>query len=324
MNGRHLSHIVLASLLVLMPGFAQEAKKGPYAVELKAERTSLFPGQEAEVTLTLSNQGDKVGPNISRSALAGSKNFICARPPETADGEWKGEWAKVASKAGGGGITLHPGESFSMNVRLTFPDSVSEGARAVFLEWRGRSSAMKGVVTPQVIFQMQDGKNPVATLDTNQGLIVLELWPDKAPNHVANFVELAQKEFWDSKVFHRVIKGFMVQTGCPDGTGMGGPGYTLPSEFNKVPFKKGVLGMARTQAGPHTAGSQFFICVADRPDLNEKYTAFGRVLEGQDIADRISNVATSQDRPLDEIKLNRVRVILPKSYKKPAVIKHEG
>ena len=152
----------------------------------------------------------------------------------------------------------------------------------------------------------------------------LKLFPDECPKTVENFATHAANGYYDGVIFHRVIKGFMVQTGCPDGTGMGGPGYTLPSEFNKVPFKKGVLGMARTQAGPHTAGSQFFICVADRPDLNEKYTAFGRVLEGQDIADRISNVATSQDRPLDEIKLNRVRVILPKSYKKPAVIKHEG
>lgn len=322
MISRHLPHLFLASLLVVVPGLGQDSKKGPYEVEMKAARTSMFEGQEVEVSLTFTNNGAKAGPSLSRSSVAGSKNFICARPPQTADGEWHGEWAKVVSKTGSGSISLHPGESFTMTVRLSFPKKVAEGARAIYLEWRGRSGPMKGVVTPQLIFNVQTGNTPIATLDTSLGTIVLELWPDKAPNHVSNFVELAQKKFWDDKIFHRVIKGFMIQTGCPEGTGMGGPGYMIAAEFNKVPFKKGVLGMARLPSGNDTAGSQFFITVADRPDLNEKYTAFGRVLEGQAIADQISNVATdSKDRPLDEIKLKRVRVTLPKTYEKPELKK---
>ncbi|MAG56773.1 MAG: peptidylprolyl isomerase [Planctomycetes bacterium] len=180
---------------------------------------------------------------------------------------------------------------------------------------------MKDFRSNQVVLTLQDGKRPIATVETSEGTIVLELWPEKAPNHVANFITLAnERKFYDKRIFHRVIRGFMVQTGCPEGTGTGSPGYTIPDEFNDTSFRKGILGMAKTGA-PNSAGCQFFVMVADKTHLDGKYTAFGRVLEGQDVADKISNVRAQQDRPLQDVKLKKVRVALPKGYVNPKIKK---
>lgn len=150
--------------------------------------------------------------------------------------------------------------------------------------------------------------NPTATIETSQGTIKLELWPEKAPGHVDNFVKLAEQGFYDGLVFHRVIPGFMVQTGCPQGTGTGGPGWNVNAEFNDAPFSKGVLGMARAQ-DPNSAGSQFFICVDDAPHLTGQYTAFGKVTTGQEVADAIAGVdRDGRDRPLDDILMSKVSV----------------
>jgi len=150
--------------------------------------------------------------------------------------------------------------------------------------------------------------NPTVTIETSKGTIECELWPDKAPGHVDNFKKLADKGFYDGLIFHRVIPNFMVQTGCPQGTGTGGPGYNIDAEFNDADFKKGTLGMARAQ-DPNSAGSQFFICVADTPHLNRQYTAFGAVTSGQDVADAISGVSKNHsDRPDEEIKMVSVQV----------------
>jgi len=147
-----------------------------------------------------------------------------------------------------------------------------------------------------------------ATLETSQGTIEVELWSDVAPRHVANFEKLATSGFYDDLTFHRVIPDFMVQTGCPEGTGTGGPGWKVAAEFNERTFDKGVLGMARSQ-DPDSAGSQFFICVADSPWLNGQYTAFGQVTSGQEVADAISQVARDRsDRPLEVVRLERVSV----------------
>ena len=147
-----------------------------------------------------------------------------------------------------------------------------------------------------------------ATIVTSQGSIVAELWPDRAPQHVENFKKLADKGFYDGLLFHRVIPEFMIQTGCPKGTGMGGPGWTVDAEFNDAEFTKGVLGMARSQH-PDSAGSQFFICVADSPWLNGQYTAFGTVTSGQDVADAISNVdRDGRDRPVSKVVVESVTV----------------
>jgi peptidyl-prolyl cis-trans isomerase B (cyclophilin B) len=155
---------------------------------------------------------------------------------------------------------------------------------------------------------MTDTSATKATIQTSQGQIEVELWADKAPNHVANFKKLADDGFYDGLIFHRVIPDFMVQTGCPQGTGTGGPGWNVDAEFNDASFTKGVLGMARS-ASPNSAGSQFFICVADCDWLDGQYTAFGKVTSGQDVADAISAVDRDHgDRPFDVIKMEKVTV----------------
>lgn len=154
-------------------------------------------------------------------------------------------------------------------------------------------------------------KNPIATFVMNNGgIIKVELYPEYAPNTVANFIALANTGFYSGLVFHRVISGFMIQGGDPEGTGMGGPGYTIKGEFARNGFKqntlrhtRGVISMARTMA-PNSAGSQFFIMHQDSPHLDGDYAAFGKVIEGIEAVDKIASVRTGmQDRPLEEQKI---------------------
>jgi peptidyl-prolyl cis-trans isomerase B (cyclophilin B) len=148
----------------------------------------------------------------------------------------------------------------------------------------------------------------------NGGIIELELYPDIAPITVKNFITLASGGFYNGLIFHRVIKGFMIQGGCPDGTGMGGPGHTIKGEFssNKIPnslkHARGVISMARSQ-NPDSAGSQFFIMHADSDFLNGQYAAFGKVVSGMDIVDAIAETPTGrQDRPVADQKIKTVTV----------------
>ena len=158
--------------------------------------------------------------------------------------------------------------------------------------------------------------NPIVKFEmANGGVITAELYPEIAPNTVANFVNLVQSGFYDGLIFHRVIPGFMIQGGDPQGTGMGGPGYTIKGEFarngfreNNLRHKRGVLSMARSMM-PNSAGSQFFIMHADAPHLDGDYAAFGKVTEGIEVVDEIANVHTSsQDRPIVEQKMAKVTV----------------
>ena len=148
----------------------------------------------------------------------------------------------------------------------------------------------------------------------NGDVIKAELYPEIAPNTVNNFISLINKGFYDGLIFHRVINGFMIQGGCPDGTGMGGPGYQIKGEFSKNRFRndlkhtEGVLSMARAM-NPNSAGSQFFIMHKAAPHLDGSYAAFGKVTEGMDVVNRIAEEDTDyNDRPLDEQKIKSMTV----------------
>ena len=153
--------------------------------------------------------------------------------------------------------------------------------------------------------------NVTAEIETTAGNIVLEFLPEKAPGHVKNFVELAEKGFYDGTIFHRVIPGFMIQGGCPEGTGTGGPGYQIEAEFNDTPHVRGVLSMARSN-DPDSAGSQFFICDGSASFLDGQYTAFGRMQSGDDALDAIVGAKTvpggEGSRPVDPVKINKVSI----------------
>ena len=158
-------------------------------------------------------------------------------------------------------------------------------------------------------------QNPIVTITMENGdVIKAELYPEIAPNSVRNFISLINKGFYNGLIFHRVIRGFMIQGGCPDGTGMGGPGYSIPGEFsdngftNDLKHTAGVLSMARAM-NPNSAGSQFFIMHQDAPHLDGAYAAFGKVTEGMDVVDKIACQPTDfRDRPREDQKIASITV----------------
>ena len=159
-------------------------------------------------------------------------------------------------------------------------------------------------------------QNPVVTIEMENGdIIKAELYPEIAPNTVNNFISLVKKGYYDGLIFHRVINGFMIQGGCPDGTGMGGPGYSIAGEFaqngfqNDLKHTEGVLSMARSMM-PNSAGSQFFIMHKNSPHLDGAYAAFGKVIEGLDVVDKIANVKTGSVGWYDDVP--RVPVVIEK------------
>ncbi|MBU5592188.1 peptidylprolyl isomerase [Clostridium sp. MSJ-4] len=157
--------------------------------------------------------------------------------------------------------------------------------------------------------------NPIVTIELNNGEIIkIELFPEIAPNTVRNFVSLVDKGFYDGLIFHRVIPGFMIQGGCPDGTGMGGPGYSIKGEFaangfkNDLKHEKGVISMARS-AHFDSAGSQFFIMVENAPHLDRQYAAFGKVVEGMNHVDKVVKAKRDfRDKPYEDQVMKKVTV----------------
>lgn len=162
---------------------------------------------------------------------------------------------------------------------------------------------------------MKMEKNPIVTIEMDDARIIkVELYPEIAPNTVNNFISLVKKGFYDGLIFHRVINGFMIQGGCPDGNGMGGPGYSINGEFamngfeNNLIHSEGVISMARSQM-PNSAGSQFFIMHKNSPHLDGSYAAFGKVIEGMDVVNEIAETATDYlDRPLKNQTMKHVTV----------------
>ena len=159
--------------------------------------------------------------------------------------------------------------------------------------------------------------NEVAVIKTATGEMVIEFWPDVAPNTVENFKKLAKKGFYDGTAFHRIVKGFMIQGGDPltkDPSaearwGTGDPGYKINAEFNQRPHVRGVISMARG-GDPNSAGSQFFICLGDQPSLNGKYTTFGKLIKGDDVLEKIATTKTAPgDRPLKKMTIESVKIV---------------
>ncbi|MBS4960590.1 MAG: peptidylprolyl isomerase [Clostridiales bacterium] len=170
--------------------------------------------------------------------------------------------------------------------------------------------------------------NPIVTIEMESGdKIQIELYPEVAPNTVSNFIDLVEHNFYDGLIFHRVINGFMIQGGCPDGTGMGGPGYSIAGEFSQNGFKNelkhtaGVISMARAMH-PDSAGSQFFIMHKDAPHLDGAYAAFGKVIDGMDIVNKIATIDTDySDRPTEPQVMKTVTVdTFGESYEAPKTL----
>lgn len=151
---------------------------------------------------------------------------------------------------------------------------------------------------------------PRAIISTDQGDMTVELWDDVAPNHVANFLKLAESGFYNNLIFHRIIPDFVIQGGCPQGTGTGGPGWTVKAEFNKREHRPGTLSMARS-SHPDSAGSQFFICLTREhcKHLDNQYTGFGQVVEGMEVVKKLGATPVKGDRPINPPKLLSVKAV---------------
>ena len=163
----------------------------------------------------------------------------------------------------------------------------------------------------------------LAIIKTSEGEMVLEFWPDVAPGHVENFKKLVREGFYDGTCFHRVIKGFMIQGGDPltkddskkSGWGTGGPGHQIKAEFSEKPHVRGVVSMARSN-DPDSAGSQFFICHGDPHSLDHQYTAFGKLIKGDDVLEKIATTATEgPDRPVKRVNIESVKIVPADSIK---------
>ena len=156
--------------------------------------------------------------------------------------------------------------------------------------------------------KIDPNKTYVARMETTAGPIVIELYPKQAPHHVNSFVFLAKENFYNGVIFHRVIPGFMIQGGDPTGTGTGGPGYQLKAEFNATKHTRGVLSAARS-SDPDSAGSQFFLMHGDAPHLDNQYTAYGKIVEGLDVVDKIATAPTGpNDRPRNPASIKSIKI----------------
>ena len=162
--------------------------------------------------------------------------------------------------------------------------------------------------TEKKMTEEKKSKDEIAVIETSMGTIKFKFLEDKAPKTCENFIKLTEKGFYNGTIFHRVIPNFMIQGGDPDGTGMGGPGYNIKAEFNDTKHVPGIVSMARSM-DPDSAGSQFFICVAAVPHLDGQYTAFGEVIEGYDVVDKISKVKTLPgDKPVEPVVMKKVTI----------------
>ncbi len=207
-----------------------------------------------------------------------------------------------------------------MDLIVASADSLGKREPAMKTEAKTEKKAKKKSMEGKYEAEVRNEKNHIVKLETNFGDMILELYHDVAPNHADSFYARVKDGFYDGTIFHRVMKGFMIQGGDPTGTGAGDPnkpGYTLDAEFSELHHKRGTLSMARLGGGPpsdpqgfNTASCQFFICHADAMFLDGKYTVFGNLLAGYDVLDKIANTKTAgANRPIKEVKILKASVI---------------
>lgn len=250
-------------------------------VQLKFENSEVNLGDTVRAHVTVTNDGD-VPTKLPRPELwLSSVSLHVVRRPDAVEPE------SHIMRIGGEpeSVQFAPGESVTGVIE--FP---AVEPRGTFVEalYRPTGDIHPRFINTEVerservpLICRANGKKLHARIQTEAGEFKLEFYPDKALNHVVSFVSLARAGYFNGISFHRVVPGFVIQGGDPTGSGSGGPGYRLPAEFNEIKHVPGVLSMARTQ-DPHSAGSQFFVCTADCPNLDKQYTVFGRVIEGLD------------------------------------------
>ena len=251
------------------------------SVTLKLDKPAYNLGDTIKATVTITNDGATAAKYPKPELCLPSVSLRVARNP----GLPTPESHIVRITGAGEEVKLEAGKSLEGVIEFPAVDATMTEVQAFYRP--------TGNIHPQFIDTDKEasasvpvkvnagGKKLYANITTELGLIKVEFFPDRAMNHVASFVQLARKGYYDGIVYHRVVPGFVIQGGDPTGTGSGGPGYKIPAEFNEIEHEPGILSMARTP-DPHSAGSQYFLCTADCSGLNNEYTVFGRVVEGLD------------------------------------------
>ena len=212
-----------------------------------------------------------------------------------------------------------------MKCFLNWVFAISLALGTAFAQDAKKEEPKKDAAAPEAA--KSDAKE-VAVINTSMGEMVAEFWPDVAPKTVENFKKLAKEGFYDGTIFHRIIKGFMIQGGDPNTKdpakeakyGQGGPGYQINAEFNNKKHVRGVLSMARS-SDPNSAGSQFFICLAPTPDLDGKYTTFGKLIKGDDVLGKIGDTPTTfgaggeRSKPIQRVEVKSIKIVPADSVK---------
>lgn len=249
------------------------------SVNIKADKDTYQLGDTMRLTVTVTNEG-AVPVEVPKPELClHSVSIHVTRRPDAPTPESY----ITRIKGGSGNAKLKPGDSVSGVIELPAVDPHGQLIEAYYRPTGNIHPYFEGTdveVSNRIPVKVHaGGKKLYAKIDTEAGEIKLEFFADRAMNHVASFVELARKGYYDGIKYHRVVPGFVIQGGDPTGTGGGGPGYKLPAEFNEIHHDPGMLSMART-SDPHSAGSQYFLCTADCGGLDNEYTVFGKVVDG--------------------------------------------
>ncbi|MCC6463928.1 MAG: peptidylprolyl isomerase [Planctomycetes bacterium] len=275
------------------------------AVQLTLDKKEYLLGDTVRATVTVTNDGAAAVSVPKPELCMPSVSFRLLRNPDAATPE------SIVTRLGpeAGTVKLEPGKSVSGLIE--FPAIEAHGLMIEAL-YNPRGRAHPHFVNTQVetsnrvAFHVKSGgKKLRAKFSTEAGEFAAEFYPERAHNHVLSFVQLAQKGYFNGIKFHRVVPSFVIQGGDPTGTGSGGPGYRMPSEFNEILHEPGVLSMART-SDPHSAGSQFFVCTARTPHLDNQYTVFGRVVSGLDAVMKIGASADNAGR----FSMKKVELVL--------------
>lgn len=306
--------IIITLITVITPVLnSEESLSENLRISVSADKDKYQLGEIINLRVLLENTGAKNVQLIKPVLDAWSVNFAIKIKPNTKPPE--GEEVKLlefkhivfrpsvydSKKENLSKITLEPDEGISRIFKLP---AIKTGEYRIIASYNGADNVVKAAEI-KVIVEGKETDELVATLQTGMGNVTLRFYPEDAPNTVINFINLARKGFYNGLIFHRVVPDFVIQGGCSNGDGSGGPGYSTPAEFNKRSHSKGVASMARRPDNVDSAGSQFFICLQDTTRLDGLYSAFGEVIQGQDVVDAIGKVDTTGSKPKEGVNLDK-------------------
>lgn len=297
-SSRALGRLAVFLTLLLVAGPAKADPANDLALRIKLDRSEHALGEEVVVHLSLENKG--AAPIRGRALVFDWRSVYFHVRVGDLD-----YYRVVFQDEEPSWITLDPGKPITAEIRVPV---VVPGATEITAKYRGfQAGRWSDLVSSNSLTTQVAGSGALhAVVETTKGTIKMRLLPEAAPNTVANFVSIARAGTWNGTVFHRIIKGFMIQGGDPKGDGSGGPGWSVPQEFNATKHVPGTVSMARTP-DPDSAGCQFFICHGSPSHLDGQYTAFAKVVEGLEVVNAMAEVRTGQaDRPLEPIRINKI------------------